>query len=119
MKPSARSAPNGAPNRRPAEPDARRARYQHHRVRPDRPSIAIARNTARDGNAQTDEPALIGLRDRALIGVMDRWIYAGFSGLLRNLQDSRPPWPFIYRGGRKRAAGGHYQSNVGEAIPAE
>ena len=33
-------------------------------------SIAIARNTARDGSAETDEPALIGLRDRALIGVM-------------------------------------------------
>jgi integrase len=33
-------------------------------------SIAIARNTARDGRAETDEPALIGLRDRALIGVM-------------------------------------------------
>jgi integrase/recombinase XerD len=33
-------------------------------------SIAIARNTARDGNAETDQPALIGLRDRALIGVM-------------------------------------------------
>jgi site-specific recombinase XerD len=28
-------------------------------------SIAIARNTARDGSAETDEPALIGLRDRA------------------------------------------------------
>ena len=33
-------------------------------------SIAIARNTTRNGNAETDEPALIGLRDRALIGVM-------------------------------------------------
>ncbi len=33
-------------------------------------SIAITRNTARDGSAETDEPALIGLRDRALIGVM-------------------------------------------------
>ena len=33
-------------------------------------SIAIARNTARDGSPETDEPALIGLRDRALIGVM-------------------------------------------------
>src|ERR1035438_4159095 len=34
-------------------------------------SIAIARNTARDGSAETDEPALIGLRvgARALIGV--------------------------------------------------
>ncbi len=33
-------------------------------------SIASARNTARDGSAETDEPGLIGLRDRALIGVM-------------------------------------------------
>jgi len=33
-------------------------------------SIAIARNTTRDGSAETDEPALIGLRDRALIGAM-------------------------------------------------
>jgi site-specific recombinase XerD len=33
-------------------------------------SIAIASNTALDGSAETDEPALIGLRDRALIGVM-------------------------------------------------
>jgi integrase/recombinase XerD len=33
-------------------------------------SIAITRNTARDGCAETDEPALIGLRDRALVGVM-------------------------------------------------
>lgn len=34
-------------------------------------SIAIARNTSHDGSAETDEPALIRLRDRALIGVMD------------------------------------------------
>src|SRR5713101_385920 len=33
-------------------------------------SIAIARNTARDGKAESEEPALVGLRDRALIGVM-------------------------------------------------
>ena len=33
-------------------------------------SIAIARNTARDGKAESEEPALLGLRDRALIGVM-------------------------------------------------
>jgi len=33
-------------------------------------SIVIARNTALDGSAETDKPALIGLRDGALIGVM-------------------------------------------------
>ncbi len=33
-------------------------------------SIAITRNTARDDGAETEEPALIGLRDRALIAVM-------------------------------------------------
>ena len=33
-------------------------------------SIEIVRNTARAGGAEADEPALIGLRDRALIGVM-------------------------------------------------
>jgi site-specific recombinase XerD len=33
-------------------------------------SIAIARTTGRENGAQSEEPALIGLRDRALIGVM-------------------------------------------------
>ena len=33
-------------------------------------SIAITRNTAREDGAESEEPALIGLRDRALIGVM-------------------------------------------------
>ena len=33
-------------------------------------SIKIARKTARDEEPEADEPALIGLRDRALIGVM-------------------------------------------------
>jgi hypothetical protein len=33
--------------------------------------IAIARNTARDGSGETDEPALIGLRDGVLISVME------------------------------------------------
>jgi site-specific recombinase XerD len=33
-------------------------------------SIAIARKTPRDRAARPDEPALVGLRDRALIGVM-------------------------------------------------
>ncbi|MGO9061564.1 MAG: tyrosine-type recombinase/integrase [Candidatus Binataceae bacterium] len=33
-------------------------------------SIAITRNTAREDRAETEEPALIGLRDRALIAVM-------------------------------------------------
>ena len=33
-------------------------------------SIAIARNTTLDSSAETDEPALIVLRDRALIGVI-------------------------------------------------
>ncbi len=32
--------------------------------------IAIVRNAARDGRAETDEPALIWLRDRAHTGVM-------------------------------------------------
>ena len=31
-------------------------------------SIALARNTARDGKAESEEPALVGLRDRAFIG---------------------------------------------------
>jgi integrase/recombinase XerD len=64
------------------EPGPRRARPQVRREKSKTPvltadearelldSIAIARNTARDGNAETDQPALIGLRDRALIGVM-------------------------------------------------
>jgi integrase len=33
-------------------------------------STKIARKTARDEEPEADEPALIGLRDRALIGVM-------------------------------------------------
>jgi hypothetical protein len=33
-------------------------------------SIKIVRKTADDEDAETEEPALIGLRDRALIGVM-------------------------------------------------
>jgi integrase len=33
-------------------------------------SISIVRNTARDGNAESEEPAVVGLRDRALIAVM-------------------------------------------------
>ena len=33
-------------------------------------SIRIVRNTARDGQPESEEPALVGLRDRALIAVM-------------------------------------------------
>src|ERR1019366_5676714 len=64
-KPSARSARNAAPKGRLTKPDARGPRYQHHRVRPDRPGRQARRDHRRLAGRKIYAPDLRGACRRA------------------------------------------------------